>query len=366
MKLDSSSAPERFCDFRAEAEPEMRNRHLNFHTSLRLRFLKTSTIKHVSRYSLLDLDRAMTKAGIEPLFNTQGTAETIASKIVSRLGLARNFRRSSKGLVFVACMGYSESKILPFAYWTEIAPYCFDCWQPEYQIWKAFFLRHRTRLAFFSARQSAQYFAKVLPPMHSVWLPEATDPAEYHPEIQLVARDIDVLELGRKHDSFHSSIVHAMIAQKRVHLFEKVKGEIVFADRSSFLNGLGRSKISVCFPCSQTHVQRSGSIETVTHRYFESMASKCILLGHCPTELSDLFGYNPVIEVESGQEAGQVNSILSNLDSYRNLVERNYKRLLEVGTWQSRIPLIVDAAKQLARRFAPEELREAQEQSLKT
>ena len=328
---------------------------------LQLRFLKTTAIKHVSRYVFFYMDSAMEAAGIAPMHNPQGKFETIVAKILSRLHLTANFRRSSKGPMFVPCMSPSESKLFPFAYWTEIIPYCFDCWEPDYPAWRSFFLRHRVRLAFFSARQSARHFAGVLPAMKSLWLPEATDPSEYHPERRLADRDIDVLEVGRKYDRFHSSIVQVMAANKRVHLFEKIKGEIVFADKASFTDGLGRSKISVCFPCSQTHVERSGSIETVTHRYFESMASKCILLGHCPAELADLFGYNPVFEIQPGGEVQQIESILSNLDSFQAIVDRNYDRLLQVGTWRSRASVIMETAETLSARSAPQQALRAQE-----
>jgi hypothetical protein len=289
----------------------------------------------------------MEAAGIVPVLNPQGRVKTLSSKVLARLHATHNFRRSSEGPVFVACMSHSESKILPFAYWTEIIPYCFDCWEPDYDAWQAFFLRHRIRLAFFSARQSAQHFARLIPSMTCVWTPEATDPTQYRPLRKLADRDIDVLELGRKHDGFHSRIAQHMIANNKVHLFEKVKGKVLFDDRLSLANGMGESKISVCFPCSQTHVERSGSTETVTHRYFESIASKSILFGHCPSELADLFGYNPVIEAEAGRETEQIESILSQLDSLQNLVERNYERLLQVGTWQSRVPGIVKAIEHL-------------------
>jgi hypothetical protein len=335
-------------------ESNLRHAPLPVDSSPTLRFLKTYAIKHVSRFCVLDMDKALEASGFVPIIDRQGKIEILGAKVLSRLQATRNFRRSSAGPVFVACMRHSESRILPFAYWTEIIPYCFDCWEPEYDGWHSFFLRHRIRLAFFSARQSAQYFADLMPGMTCSWVPEATDPAYYDPQRKLVERDIDVLELGRKHDGFHPKIVKYLIARRRTHLFEKVKGEVLYGDRRSLADGLGRSKISVCFPCSQTHVERAGSVETVTHRYFESIASKCILLGHCPSELAELFGYNPVIEVELGREVEQIESILSSLDSFQNLVERNYARLLQVGTWQNRIPVITKAISQLSGRPFPE------------
>ena len=135
--------------------------------------------------------------------------------------------------VFVVFMGLSESRTIPFSYWTEIFPYCFDCWPNEYERWASFFKRHRVRLAFFSARQSAQHFAAELPGMQAVWLPEATNPLDYSASKSLADRDIDVLELGRKYDQFHFKIVDSLAAAGRRHLFEKVKGKIIFPDRAT-------------------------------------------------------------------------------------------------------------------------------------
>src|SRR5262249_21190109 len=89
------------------------------------------------------------------------------------------------------------------------------------------------------------------------------------------------------------------------------------------------------------------------------------LFGHCPSELVDLFGYNPVIEAEADREAEQIESILSNLNSYEDLLERNYQRLLEVGTWRSRVPVIVEAAERLAKRQTSALLRQPKDQTRK-
>jgi hypothetical protein len=256
--------------------------------------------------------------------------------------LMRNIRRSSAGPVFVSFMGFSESKTFPFSCWNEMVPYCFDCWPSRYERWLSFFKRQRVRIAFFAARQSAQYFAETLPSMKSIWLPEATDPTEYRRSKSLMERDIDVLELGRKYDRFHIRIREPLAEARRSHLFERVKGRIIFPDKDGLVDGFARSKISVCFPASQTHPDWSGPVETVTHRYFQSMASKCLILGHAPQELRDLFGYNPVIEVEEGNEFEQIQSLLKNLSSFQGLVDRNYERLLEVGTWDSRVTTVID------------------------
>jgi hypothetical protein len=302
-----------------------------------LRFLRTLDGTKVSDYPLLAIDRAMQDAGIPPLSLPQAPLTTFAAKALSRLRVPRNVRRSRKGAVFVAFMGFSESKTLPLSCWTELIPYCFDCWPAGYGRWTSFFRRHRVRLAFFSARQSAEYFSRTLPRMRSYWMPEATDPDEYSPSAPLARRDIDVLELGRKNDTFHDRIAPPLAQRGHSHLFERIKGEIIFPTRRGLIDGLGRTTISVCFPCSQTHPERSGTVETVTHRYFQSMASRCVVLGHAPQELVDMFGYNPVIEVQQGNELQQVLHVLEHPDRFQELVDRNYRRVLEVGSWTIRV-----------------------------
>ena len=75
------------------------------------------------------------------------------------------------------------------------------------------------------------------------------------------------------------------------------------------------------------------------------MASKCVIVGHAPQELIDLFGYNPVLEVQERQEYEQIDWVLDNLTSLTELVELNYSRLLEVGTWKKRVETILDVVR---------------------
>jgi len=263
------------------------------------------------------------------------------ARVISRLGLMRNLRRSDEGPVFVAMMGYAEGRTLPFSYWNELVPYAFDCWPSTYARWASFFKRQRVRLAFFSARQSAGYFRDSIPTMRAVWLPEAVDPAGYDAGPRLADRNVDVLELGRKHDEFHRNVVSGLAQAGQVHQYEPVDGARVFPTRDALRDGLASSRISVCFPRSITHPDSTGGVETVTHRYFESMASGCIILGHAPQELIDVFGYNPVVEVEWGAEVRQISEILRDLRPFQDQVDANYRRLLEVGTWRSRVPIVL-------------------------
>lgn len=303
-----------------------------------LRFLRvTGYENNPSVYSMYALERAWERRGLRPVVNRQSRSEVVAAKLASKLRLMRNFYRSKQGPVLVAFMGYSESRLMPNCFGNEFIPYCFDCWSPMYARWEAFFRRHRVRVSMFSARQSAEYFRERIPEMRSVWLPEALDSSEYSTGTKLVQRDIDVLEIGRKMDSYHEAIIGPLRARGIRHLYETAKGKVVFPEKHQLIDGLSRAKISICFPSAITHPARSGDVETVTLRYFEAMASRCILLGKCPAELSTLFGYNPVVEVQHGRQAEQLMEIIAAPDKYQSLVDENYRRLLEVGTWDRRV-----------------------------
>ena len=58
----------------------------------------------------------------------------------------------------------------------------------------------------------------------------------------------------------------------------------------------------------------AGKIETLTQRYWECMLSRCLIVGRAPFELINLIGYNPVIEVEWGNESEQLLRILNNIE----------------------------------------------------
>jgi hypothetical protein len=307
-----------------------------------LRFLRTKETPKPSNYPLYSIDRAMEQAGVRALPDRASIPDCLPANLAYKFRWMWNFHRAAAGPVFVSYMGYLEKKTFPFSYWTEIVPYCFDCWPKYYDWWTSFYKRQRVRVAFISARQSAEYFAKTMPEMQSVWLPEAVDPSEYRASKPWAERDIDVLEMGRKYSLFHNRIAGKLAESKRVHLHQRTDGEVIFPHRNDLVDGLSRTRIMICFPRCQTHPEDTGNVETVTYRYFQSMASKCLIVGHAPQELIDLFGYNPVIETEAGCEAEHIEWVLDHPDSYGALIERNYARLLEVGTWRSRVERILD------------------------
>jgi hypothetical protein len=292
-------------------------------------------------YTIQGFEASLDRIGMHRSRIRLSRLSMLAAKVTAKAGLARNLGRPAGRAYFVPLMGLSEFRLVPVGYLYETIIYAYDCWPSAYDRWESFFRRHRARLAFFSARASAEYFQDRVSGLEAIWMPEAVDPTEYDSSRTLVDRDIDVLELGRRHPSFHAAVTPALEAAHASHAFEPEPGRIIFPTRPSLLRGLAGSRISVCFPSSLTHPARSGTVETVTHRYFESMAARCLMVGHCPSELSDLFGYNPVVQVDHGRPASQLLEILADIRGYQDLVDRNRERLMEVGTWDARVGEIV-------------------------
>ena len=83
------------------------------------------------------------------------------------------------------------------------------------------------------------------------------------------------------------------------------------------------------------------------------MASKALIVGHCPAELQELFGYNPVVQVDWSNPFCQLSKeVLSQISAYQKLVESNYKRLLEVGTFTQRAKRIVEVLTSIESRLS--------------
>ena len=288
------------------------------------------------------MQRALASAGVPAVYNANSPPVRLAARALARAGMMRRIIDLSGTAYFVPIMLLSEARLFPQCYFAETVVYVFDCWPALYGRWQRFFRRHRMRVAFFSARQSAEHFRRAVPEMESLWLPEAVEASLYRGNKPLAERATDVLELGRRSDAYHDRIAAPLAASGRTHRFQPAPGVIVFPTFADLVGGFADAKISVCFPSSMTHPQRSGDVETITHRYFESMASGCVVVGHAPRELVDLFGYNPVIEADMTDPAGQLDAILRDLDAHASLVSRNHARLMEVGTWDARVRTLLE------------------------
>jgi hypothetical protein len=111
----------------------------------------------------------------------------------------------------------------------------------------------------------------------------------------------------------------------------------VFDSRASLVSGLANSRISLCFPASDTHPSRAGSVEVLTQRYLEALASGCLIVGRSPRDLVALLGFDPAINLDLDTPADHLRSLLEHIDAYQAHVDRGVERVREVGRWDQRV-----------------------------
>ena len=237
-------------------------------------------------------------------------------------------------------IGYQKEKFFPFFHFKADLKvlWMYDAWEPLFDEIEKTIRAYKINIVFTASKQSADYFNTLnIPNFQSHWIPEGIDVDQYQ-FIPYQERTTDVLQLGRKWNEYHEKI--KTIEKDIVYQYEKKAGEIIFPTREDFLFGLANSKISICVPSDITHPERTGKISTITNRYLQSMASKCLLLGKIPHDMVHLFDYNPIIEIDDNNPVAQIEAILSNFNTYIPLIEKNYETIKSFHNWDNRVTQI--------------------------
>jgi glycosyltransferase involved in cell wall biosynthesis len=208
-------------------------------------------------------------------------------------------------------------------------------WPASHQIAIDYIKYFHLDYVFISSSVVVQKFNHLMRDKKCYWIPEGINPDEYkfYPVEQ---RNIDVLAFGRKYQKYHEAIVNNLKEKRYNYLYEKNSGGLVFATKHEFIEGLARSKVSICVPHSLTNPDKAEDVETMTIRYLQSMASKCLIVGHAPAEMIELFGYNPVIEIDMNDPVNQLEHILENYLTYSGFIEKNYNEVIKNNTWMNR------------------------------
>lgn len=217
------------------------------------------------------------------------------------------------------------------------AIYQFDAWTHANAISENAFRSFRINIAFFSIRKAAEYFNSLkIPYFKAYWIPEAINSDSYRRR-GYGERPIDILQYGRRWEWLHEKILPFCSANGFNYQYPQESGNVKrqFKGREELLEGLSKSKIAICVPKIMTHPDYD--LPAVTTRYFECMASKCLILGHAPQDLISLFGYNPVVEVDHENLFDQVRSLLNHYHEHIPLIEKNYEVVKRQHQWKNRI-----------------------------
>ncbi len=303
---------------------------------------------HVSLDTVMEFEDSIVAAG--KVTKVDDASADLASAIAYRAWRLQNrfgidLSRALAGVVarycksnnqFVVLMGPHFRKCLP----CFLAPgsksiYLFDAWPEDHDHIVKFAKDFKVANVFITSSQSAALLQRRLPDTRCHWVAEAIDVSHYRFR-PAQEKTIDVLALGRRYDAHHHKIVGPLRAARRNYLFETVKGQVVFPTREEFVAGLARSKISICVSSDITHPERAAGISTMTVRYLQSMASKCLVVGNAPAEMVELFGYDPVVPIDLANAADQLAHLLDNYSQHEALIERNYRTVCEAHTWHLR------------------------------
>lgn len=215
----------------------------------------------------------------------------------------------------------------------EIIPFFWDCWPCFYDKVESWLKKHKVKTAIFTSLQEMAEMKRRLPDLNVVHCPEGVDTSIYKEGKELKYRDIDILEFGRPNNIISSNIP----------LLNTVKTAEISPRLSDqeLRKMMENAKITICFPRNITHPEETGNVETLTQRYWEAMLSRMVIIGHCPQELKDLIGYNPVIEYDYSTEgSSQINDILNHIEDYQTLVDKNRNAALKHGDWKIRMKKI--------------------------
>lgn len=219
----------------------------------------------------------------------------------------------------------------------EVIPFVWDCWPCYYEKMETWFKRHKTRTAIFTSRMEMEEMQKRCPHVKMLWCPEAVDASNYKKGKPLKNRNINLLEFGRSNER----VLYKISIDN--HVCTYVDGKFIYSNEELY-EAMGDARITVCLPKSMTHPDIAQGVETLTQRYWEAMLSRMVIIGHAPSELIDICEYNPVLELPDDKE--QINTfilnILSNIDDYQELVDRNRQIALEKGLWTIRMKGIVE------------------------
>jgi hypothetical protein len=219
--------------------------------------------------------------------------------------------------------------------------YMYDVW-PRFQQWifplLGFF---NITYVFFSSRQVYDSYQEKYPggPCKAMWLPEALNLSDYHFQL-LKDKTIDVLEFGRNYDAYHDLIAGPLSSNNHVHVFKKPEVQVLFPKKSDFIHALSQSRIVICIPSSISHPERAENISTMTLRYLQAMASKCLIVGILPSDMEEAFGYIPIVEIEMEKAGQQILEVLKEYDIYLPLIERNYEQVKMNHQWSNRWKVI--------------------------
>jgi len=254
------------------------------------------------------------------------------------LGSVPRIGSIGKGAVVIPLMGpridwLPSSRELGDA---EVYLHCWDVWPTNGPRWQEIFERIKPRKVSMTSSEAVERWRSR--GIDAVWVPEAVEPERFDlGNASAQARDIDVLELGRKWEWLHERITGPLSDAGRVHLYQPDERTLIFPSDQAFVHGMLRSKTVVCVPGSRSHPEKCGPEGVLTLRYLESMAAGALPVGEMPADLLRLAGYDPGTSLIVDSPGQALLDVLGMMDEFEDLIHRNLEGVRDWGSWASRV-----------------------------
>lgn len=203
----------------------------------------------------------------------------------------------------------------------EVIPFIWDCWEEFDDKLCSWIERHRIKSCIFTSGISASRIQARLPHLNILTITEGIDIDRYNAGKELCDREIDFYSFGRQLEKLRETDFSGL--------------NVAFnGSGSEFRERLQNSKTTIAVPrCDVVPTCH----ETLTQRYWECMLSRMVMIGRAPKELTDLIGYNPVIDIDYNNLYGQIKDITSNIERYQSFVDRNRDTALRLAPWELRM-----------------------------
>lgn len=217
----------------------------------------------------------------------------------------------------------------------EIIPVIWDCWPHLFDKVAKWIGKHNVKTIFFTSSHTAEKMRTLYPGKNIYHLPEAIETELYKEGKPLNERKYDYLEFGRVCNYIDSTSLSS-----QVNVLSSRNESGALKTREMLIEALADSKITICLPRCVNQPEIAGDIETLTQRYWECMLSRVLIVGKAPKELIDIIGYDPVVLLDKENYPAQISDILSNIDNYQELVDRNRIAAIKHGDWKFRVKTI--------------------------
>ena len=203
----------------------------------------------------------------------------------------------------------------------EVIPFIWDCWEEFDEMLSAWMKRHGVRAGVFTSSLTAERIKRKLPHLDILVITEGIDVDGYVAGKELVDREIDFYWYGRQPQIISQTDFTGLNVAS-------------LGNGDEFRERLQNSKVTIAVPrCDVVPTCH----ETLTQRYWECMLSRMVMIGRAPRELTDLIGYNPVIDIDYARLPEQIRHIKENISEYQPLVDRNRETALRLAPWELRM-----------------------------